>query len=213
MNASEFLVDGPSDAPWTLLLAHGAGQGSSAPFMQTIASGLAAAGLRVYRFNFPYMQQMQTTGKRRPPDRAPVLQSAFESAIDRLLAQGVTRERLVIGGKSMGGRIASLIADQQAITGLVVYGYPFHRPGKPENLRTEHLAMLRTPTLICQGERDPFGSREEVAGYTLSPAIRLYWLPDGEHSFKPRKASGHSEVGNLQQAVQATLDFVRTLGR
>lgn len=213
MDITEFLLDGPIDAPWTLLLAHGAGQGRDAPFMSQISAGLAAGGLRVFRFNFPYMSQMQASGKRRPPDRAPVLQAAFEAAIDALQQQGVSRQRLLIGGKSMGGRMASLIADKHAVAGLVVYGYPFHPPGKPEKLRTDHLAGLRTPSLICQGERDPFGRREEVAGYTLSPAIRLCWLQDGEHSFKPRKSSGLSEAGNLQLAVQATLDFVRTLGR
>jgi len=212
MAMTDLLVDGPADASWHLLLAHGAGQGRDAPFMATLAAGLAAGGLRVYRFNFPYMMQMQATGRRRPPDRAPVLQAAFIEVIETLLAQGIPRERLCIGGKSMGGRMASLIADAQAVAGLVVYGYPFHPPGKPDRLRTGHLATLRTPSLICQGERDPFGRREEVTGYVLSPAIRLCWLPDGEHSFKPRRASGHSEAANLQRAVEASLAFIRSLG-
>lgn len=211
MTEPELILDGPADAAWTLLLAHGAGQGSDAPFMQTIATGVAAAGMRVARFDFPYMRRARAEGRRRPPDRLPVLLQSMRDAIDALLATGVTRERLLIGGKSMGGRVASLLADQRRPAGLVCLGYPFHPPGKPERLRTAHLATLHTPTLICQGERDPFGRRDEVSGYALSPAIRLAWLPDGEHGFKPRKASGHSEADNLAKAVRLIMDFAVAL--
>ena len=96
---------------------------------------------------------------------------------------------LLIGGKSLGGRIASLVADETEVAGLVCLGYPFHPTGKPEQLRIEHLKSIHTTTLIVQGERDPFGNRQEVAGYKLSKHIRVHWLPDGDHSFKPRKAS------------------------
>jgi predicted alpha/beta-hydrolase family hydrolase len=95
--------------------------------------------------------------------------------------------------------------------GLVCLGYPFHPPGKPEKQRTEHLAALRTPTLILQGERDTFGTREEVEGYDLSPAIRVAYLPDGDHGFKPRKASGHTEAENIKSAARLTADFIETL--
>jgi len=200
------------DGEWTVLLAHGAGQGMDSPFMDAIVTGLADAGLRAVRFDFPYMVRARETGRRRPPDRLPVLQDAFRAAVDAVLAGGTPRGRLVIGGKSLGGRVASLLADELGAAGLVCLGYPFHPPGKPDRLRTEHLAQLRTPTLICQGERDPFGSRAEVQGYTLSDGIRLAWLPDGEHSFRPRKASGRSEADNLAEAVRLLVDFVAALG-
>ena len=119
--------------------------------------------------------------------------------------------RLVIGGKSMGGRIASMLADDVDAHGLVCLGYPFHPPGKPEKLRTAHLLGLQTPTLIVQGTRDPFGKREEVEGYGLSAAIRLVWLSDGDHSFKPRKSSGRTEEQNLGEAIAAISEFVRNL--
>lgn len=112
----------------------------------------------------------------------------------------------------MGGRIASMIADEISAAGLVCLGYPFHPPGKPEKLRTEHLVNLRTPSLFCQGERDAFGSRGDVAGYNLSPAIRLEWLGDGDHSFKPCKRSGRNLEQNLTQAATAVSDFIYSLG-
>jgi len=123
---TELLSDGPADARWTLLLAHGAGQGMDSAFMASMAQQLGAAGLRVVRFDFPYMQRIRTEGKRRPPDRAPLLLDALRAVIDELVAQGVSRDGLLIGGKSMGGRIATLIADEQDVAGLVCLGYPFH---------------------------------------------------------------------------------------
>ncbi|HSG39062.1 MAG TPA: alpha/beta family hydrolase, partial [Thermoanaerobaculia bacterium] len=116
-----------------------------------------------------------------------------------------------IGGKSMGGRMASLVADEAGVRGLVCLGYPFHPPGQLEKLRTAHLKDLRTPALIVQGTRDPFGTREEVAGYELSPKIRIAWMEDGDHSLKPRKSSGRTEAGNLAAAVEEVAGFVRTL--
>jgi hypothetical protein len=111
----------------------------------------------------------------------------------------------------MGGRIASLIADDLGVDGLLCLGYPFHPPGRPERTRTAHLETLRTPTLICQGERDPFGSRDEVGGYRLSGSIRLVWIADGEHSFRPRKASGRTWEQNLDAAARAAATFCSEL--
>jgi predicted alpha/beta-hydrolase family hydrolase len=182
-----------------------------APFLQTVAQGVAAGGVRVVRFDFPYMRRAREEGRRRPPDRAPVLMEAYRAVIDELLADGLPRERLVIGGKSMGGRMASLIAEEQRVAGLVCLGYPFHPPGKPDRLRTGHLEDIRTPTLICQGERDTFGRRDEVTGYRLSDRIELAWLPDGDHGFKPRKASGHTEAGNQARCVALLIEFIRGL--
>ena len=107
--------------------------------------------------------------------------------------------------------MASLLADEEKVAGLVCLGYPFHPPGKPDHLRTEHLEKLNTLTLICQGARDPFGSLEEVRDYTLSPAISIEWLEDGDHGFKPRKSSGSTEEQNLAKAAAAVVSFIKNL--
>lgn len=179
-----FLIDGPADAGTTVLLAHGAGAAMDSPGMQLIAAALAAEGLRVARFEFGYMVARRE-GRRPAPPRAESLTGEYQAAVAALSASG----RLVIGGKSMGGRVASMVADQMEPAGLLCLGYPFHPPGKPTQLRTAHLAELRTPTLICQGTRDPFGTAEEVIGYTLSPAIEIAWVDDGDHDLRPRKSA------------------------
>jgi len=203
----EMRHDGPADARTTLALAHGAGAGMDHPFMARMAGGLAERGIRVARFEFPYMERRRETGKRGGPDRPAVLLERWREAIVQLRDGGATR--LLVGGKSMGGRIASMVADEQEVQGLVCLGYPFHPPGRPDKLRTAHLETLTTPTLIIQGERDPFGGRDEVPGYPLSPAIRLHWLPDGDHSFKPRKSSGRTHEENLTEAVAAISTFTQ----
>ncbi len=115
----------------------------------------------------------------------------------------------VIGGKSFGGRVASMVADALGVSGLVCLGYPFHPPEKPDQLRTVHLEHLGTPALICQGTRDPFGTAEQVAGYELSPSIELLWLDDGDHDLRPRKAiSGRTYRQNLTEASDAIAAFV-----
>lgn len=207
--AAHLLTDGPLDAQWTLVLAHGAGQGPRSPFMDQITPRLADGGLRVVRFAFRYMVRSSDDGRRRPPDLLAVLIATWRQVV---ALTGADPARLVIGGKSMGGRVASLIADEAGVAGLVCLGFPFHPPGQPVRERAAHLAGLRTPTLICQGERDPFGTREEVAGYALSPAIAFAWISDGEHSFKPRVRSGRTLEDNLEQAAQAVLGFVGGLG-
>ena len=207
MSKLPFLTDGPADAPNRLALAHGAGAPMDHPTTEAIAAGVAAAGIRVVRFEFPYMRQRRSGGSRRPPDRQAVLLQTWHEAIDALGGA----ENLVIGGRSMGGRMASLIADEVGARGLVCLGYPFHPPRKPEKLRTQHLATLRTPTLVVQGERDAFGSRAEVAAYDLSDAIRIHWLTDSDHSFVPRKASGRTAAQHLAEAAAATGEFIQSL--
>ena len=203
------LIDGPKDAPLTLVLAHGAGAPMDSPFMAAIAEQVAAGGWRVARFEFPYMAGRRETGKKRPPDRGPVLEATWHAVVDALGPAG----KLVIGGKSMGGRIASMVADEAGVAGLVCLGYPFHPPGKPEKQRTAHLEALRTPALIVQGERDALGNKADVAGYTLAPGIALAWMPDGDHSLKPRKKSGHTEAGNLAAATRAISGFLESRAR
>jgi predicted alpha/beta-hydrolase family hydrolase len=112
----------------------------------------------------------------------------------------------------MGGRIASMIADEVGAAGVLCLGYPFHPPGKPERLRTAHLETLKTPTLIVQGTRDRLGTEEEVATYALSPSIEVAWMGDGDHSFKPRKKSGRTLEQNLEAAADAVVALIRRVG-
>ncbi len=203
----EFLFDGPDDASQTVVLAHGAGAPMDSEFMNVFAEGIAEAGYRVARFEFPYMIKRRQDGTKRPPDRQPVLLETWVAAC-KALGGG---KNLVIGGKSMGGRMASLIADKVDARGLVCLGYPFHSPGKPESPRIEHLCAFKTPTLIVQGTRDALGSRDQVVGYRLSTAVRFHWLQDGDHGFKPRKASGLTESENLHSGVAAVVAFLNGL--
>ena len=109
--------------------------------------------------------------------------------------------------------MATLVADELRVRGAVVFGYPFHPPGQPANVRTAHLETLATPMLVLQGERDPFGTRDDVAGYRLSPQIRIEWIPDGDHSLKPRAKSGVTERQNLTHAIDFAAAFMAKIGR
>jgi len=201
--ATELRIDGRDDAALTFVLAHGAGAGMDSGFLVAVAQGLAAAGLRVVRFEFPYMAGRRH-GERRGPDPQPRLLAYYRQVVQGL---GDPR-RLAIGGKSLGGRMATMVADELSVRAAVAFGYPFHPPSQPTRLRTAHLATLRTPTLILQGERDPFGTKAEVPGYVLSPAITVQWLPDGDHSLVPRLRSGHSAAAHLRTAITAAATFV-----
>jgi predicted alpha/beta-hydrolase family hydrolase len=207
MEHTEFLFDGPEAAPITLVLAHGAGAPRNSTFMNVVARGVAQGAVRVARFEFPYMRARRGGGPRRAPDPGPVLQESWLAAIAHLGGAA----RLVIGGKSLGGRIASMVADDAGVAGLVCLGYPFHPPGKPERLRTKHLETLRTPALIVQGTRDTLGSREDVAGYRLSSSIQIAWIEDGDHSFKPRASSGRTEAQNLSEAIARAREFLSSI--
>jgi predicted alpha/beta-hydrolase family hydrolase len=161
------------------------------------------------------MAERRTGGARKPPDREPRLRQSWRAAIAALASRGEPggASRLFIGGKSLGGRIASLVADDAGVRGLVCLGYPFLPPGSPRPPRTAHLATLRTPALIVQGTRDPFGGRDAVAGYSLAAGIRVHWIEDGDHSLVPRRSSGRTEEENLAAAVAAVAGFVRHLAR
>jgi uncharacterized protein len=204
---AEFLFNGPKTAAITFVLAHGAGGPMDSPFMETIAEGVAKAGIRVARFEFPYMRRRRETGQGGAPNPTPALMQSWRDTIEKLGGG----KRLVIGGKSLGGRIASMIADETGVRGLVCLGYPFHPPGKPEQTRTRHLEQLRTPALILQGTRDAFGKPEELGKYKLSRAIRIEWLEDGDHSFKPRARSGRTEADNLNAAITYLTEFIGSL--
>lgn len=202
-----FLTDGPDAAEQTYIFAHGAGGPMDVPFMNLVARELGDRGIRVVRFEFPYMAARRTGGKRGAPDREKVLLDTWREVV----ANVGGGERVFIGGKSMGGRMATLVADELRVRGVVCFGYPFHPPGRPDKVRTAHLETLATPMLVLQGERDQFGTREDVAGYKLSPQIRIEWIPDGDHSLKPRAKSGTTERQNVLQAVDFAAAFMATI--
>jgi predicted alpha/beta-hydrolase family hydrolase len=184
---AELLVDGPKQGP-LFILAHGAGAPMDHEWMNALTGHLGEQKVRVVRFEFPYMARRRTDGKKPGPDRAPVLEATWKEVVAQVAKRfKVAPAELLIGGKSMGGRIASMVADELGVGGLVCLGYPFHPPGRPEKLRTAHLEALATDTVIFQGTRDSMGNYEEIQGYRLSQAIDVRFIEDGDHSLKPRK--------------------------
>ena len=206
----EFLVNSPEKDPkGILLLAHGAGRGAASPFLEKIAQGAVNSGVRVVRFNFPYMEKMLQTGKRISPNSGSVLRKCFNDMVSHCIEhEQVPSKYIIVGGKSMGARAAAMIADKHQVAGVVCLSYPFHPPRKPEPLRITHLQSIQTPTLICQGERDPRGRREEVDQYSLSKSIQFHWLADGDNNFKPRNTSGLSLQKNMTDAMEAINRFI-----
>jgi len=189
------------------IFAHGAGAGSDSDFMQHVAKLISDQGVDVGLFDFEYMQIAKQTGKRRPPERAPKLLAYYE----QVLTHAQSKLPLFIGGKSMGGRMASMLActTNQPFKGVIAFGYPFHPPGKPEKLRTEHFADVNCPFLVLQGERDTFGTREELKTLSMPKQPNFVWLTDGDHSLKPRKKSGITELENRQIAASSTVQFIK----
>lgn len=194
---TEFIISKPGKAKARLILAHGAGAGADSDFMLQLAETLVGRGIEVWRFNFAYMQRFMATGKRSLPDKMPALQQQFVAAINA----SPDDLPLFIAGKSMGGRVASLVSAQVRIKAVFAFGYPFHAP-KKQNWRTEHFAALDCPLFIAQGERDAFGCKAELADKSW-PRVFLYWLPDGDHDFKPRVKSGFCQ----QQLISAAALF------
>lgn len=202
------LWETPPEYHATLLLGHGAGAAMNSAGMNDAARVIASRGIRVARFEFAYMAGRRD-GVRKPPPRADTLLGEYRDAVSEVAAQGP----IFIGGRSMGGRVASMVADELhaagSVRGLVCLGYPFHPPSKTEQLRTAHLVNLKTPALIVQGTRDEFGTREEVEGYALAPSIELFWLEDGDHGLRARKAvSGFTYAQHLESMANAVGEFV-----
>ncbi len=209
----EHLIDGPASAPVHLLLAHGAGSPMTSAFLTEMSALLAARGLCCHRFEFQYMQDARQSGRRKPPPKVESLIPEIVAALDRARSMASRDACWLIGGKSLGGRVASLAAgalfERGEIGGLVCLGYPFHPTGKPERLRTAHLADLSLPVLIIQGDRDPFGTRAEVETYMLSRSTEVCWIEDGDHDFGPRGKSPQTRRGNLAAAADAIARFAK----
>lgn len=177
------------------------------PFMEEVSAGLTARGIRVVRFEFPYMAKRRLGEKSFPPDKTPILEACFREVVH---AQGGDPSQIAIGGKSLGGRMATHIADDLGVRAVVAFGYPFFPPKKTSLTRLTRIAALRTPTLILQGTRDPFGTREQLEALTLPSAISLHYLEDGDHSLEPRKKSGRTHAQNMTCALDASAHFLLT---
>jgi uncharacterized protein len=199
-------------APFTLVLGHGAGAPQTSDFMVAFAQALAARGFPTVTFNFPYMEE-----GRRLPDRSPVLEAAFRAVIAAVRGRAdAGGGRLVIGGKSLGGRMASHVAAAglEELAGLVFLGYPLHPPGQPERLRAAHLARIRAPMLFVQGTRDAFGTPDELAPLLapLGPAARVHVVEGGDHSFAVPKRGPVSQADVFARVQDAIARWLRGLG-
>lgn len=195
-----------------MLLAHGAGADMNAAALTTVADALAAAGIPSLRFDFPYRR----AGKR-APDRPPVLEAAVrEAAADLARRTKLPLERLVLGGRSMGGRICSIVAADEVepmpVLGLALLGYPLHPPGKPETLRVEHFKRLAMPVLFASGTRDSFATPAELKreAKKVKGPVTFHWIETGDHGFKPLKSSGISVDAALGGVAEAAVAFVRS---
>jgi len=217
------------------IMAHGAGAHKDSDWLLQMDQLLSNAGIIVERFNFPYMIQRVIDGTRRPPDRQPKLLAAFEAQIQKMAEKYKDQSiKLVIGGKSMGGRMASLlVAEYQEqkklgevnlssqtnqvkeieIAAVICFGFPFHPPKKLDKYRGDHLVTMQTSTLILQGERDTLGTKQEISSYqysdlAFSNRVRVEYLPDGDHSFKPRVKSGFTLEQNMQTASEQVINYL-----
>src|SRR5918996_9449 len=198
-------LDGPEGSPALVVLAHGAGAGLDSDFMVAIGDELTARGLIVARFNFPYVER-----GRRSPDRAEVLEATFQDVIEHL-DEARRRRKLVLGGKSLGGRIAShVVAGGADADGLVFLGYPLHPPGKPERIRDAHLRTISVPMLFVEGTRDPFcplETLEEVRSRLKAPT-EVAVIEGGDHSLKVRASSGRTAPQAWAEAGDAVASWL-----
>lgn len=211
---TDFLWTRPQSAPVsTLLLAHGAGAAMDSSFMNRFCEAAAREGLQTARFEFAYMAARRTGGKKAPPPRADKLVPEYQRAVQALLA--TVEGPILIGGKSMGGRVAAMLCGSSScpkrVGGLICLGYPFHPTGKPDQWRLEPLQENRRPALVLQGERDPFGSKMEIEEVPLPDLIGIEWLEDGNHDFGPRGKSPATWDGNIELAARKTAEFARRI--
>ena len=195
------------NAKAVFVFAHGAGAGKDHAFMQELSALLLAKQISVVRFNFPYMCKREEDGKRRPPDRFPALLAHYQQVLTELK----TSLPVFIGGKSMGSRVAAtLLAEPQVIDikGGICIGYPFHPQKKPENLRLTPLQATQRPVLICQGDRDALGNKDEISSYQLADFCQVVYLPDGDHDLKPRVKSGFSHQQHKITTAKVIQEFI-----
>lgn len=195
------------NAKAVFVFAHGAGAGKDHGFMQELSALLLAQQISIVRFNFPYMLKREEDGKRRPPDRFPALLAHYQQVLSELN----TSLPVFIGGKSMGSRVAAtLLAEPQVIDikGGICIGYPFHPQKKPENLRLAPLQNTQRPVLICQGDRDALGNKDEINTYQLADVCQVVYLPDGDHDLKPRVKSGFSHQQHKITAAKVIQEFI-----
>lgn len=191
----------------TMILAHGAGAPMDSEFMSSLTQCLLELGVSVVRFEFPYMQQRRLDAVRRPPNKTAVLHHEWRRVYQEVRQK--VAGPIVLAGKSMGGRMASMLADELKPCALVCFGYPFYPARKPEKPRTEHLLDLQTPTLVVQGERDALGCQEEVQHYLLAPSIQIEWMALADHDLKPLKRSGRTQDEYVLQAAHCAVDFIK----
>ena len=184
-----------------IIFAHGAGMDMQNPYMDALTVRISGPDIQVVRFNFPYMEQRRVTGKKRPPDRMPVLLEAYRKIIDSYEDD----VPLFLMGKSMGGRVATLLLEETRAKAAFVVGYPFHPIGNNQNLRIDHLAAIVKPLSIFQGTRDKLGNLDEVQTYHLPSNVKLHWFEDGDHDLKPRKVSGHTQEEYLDTVARSVL--------
>ncbi|EMP55700.1 hypothetical protein MSNKSG1_07513 [Marinobacter santoriniensis NKSG1] len=179
--------------------------------MELLAAALDEEGVAVVRFEFPYMQKRREDGRKRPPDRQPVLLDCFSGTLAQVREEVGESVPIWIGGKSMGGRMASILASISApVDGVVCYGYPFHPPGKPDRWRVDHFPRIHCPMLILQGTRDPFGKPGELeARQPELGGCSITWLDGGNHDFKPLARSGQSQDDLIREAARQTRLFIR----
>jgi hypothetical protein len=193
-----------------LILAHGAGAPADSPFMEELSVALEREGIGTVRFEFPYMQKRRLDGKKRPPDREPVLLEYFSGVIDQIRAELGSKSMILVGGKSMGGRMASILASRRdGIDGVVCFGYPFYPPGKMDRWRTAHFPDLNCPMLVLQGTRDPFGKPAEMTGRERElDGINLRWLEGGNHDLQTLKSQAQTQSELISSAARETRIFV-----
>lgn len=210
---ADVIWDRPADGGRaTVVLGHGAGAPMDSAFMNRLAAALAAEGLAVARFEFAYMAARRDDGRKRPAPKAETLVGEYATALAAILA--ASTGPVVIGGKSMGGRVAAMLSAAELdarVIALACFGYPFHPIGEPERLRRAPIDQSRLPVLILQGERDEFGNRDYVEALNLDPAVRLVWLSDGNHDFGPRGRAEATLKGNIAAAAAALAGFVDRL--
>jgi len=205
---SECIIEG--DLSGTIIIfTHGAGANMQSDFMVEMAKGLSNVGFGVIRFNFPYMRANAIDGKRRPPDRAPKLINDFNLHIEAIKAE-YSPTRIILMGKSMGGRMAAMVAADTDVDGVICLGYPFI-PLKGGEPRLEPIENSKAPVCVIQGERDKFGGKGLVDTWPVMNKVSLHWLTDGDHSFAPRKSSGATQEANLAAAITHSTDFIRGL--